>query len=141
VKRISEAASIAMHTAVFLAGRPGRPVTSSEIAERTHVSVNHLVKVLQRLSRAGLVSAVRGPGGGFRLARPAEKISLLDVYEAIDGAWRANGCLFGLPVCDGGECVMGPLLRRQEEEMRSYLKQTPLRSLVGVYKRGDEDEA
>ena len=83
--RISEAASIALHTMAYLARNKDRMVSTHEIAGAMGLSENHLAKVRQRLVKAGLVEAQRGPSGGFMLSRPAEDITLLEVYEAIEG--------------------------------------------------------
>jgi Rrf2 family protein len=71
-----------------------------QISESTGVPVEYLRKVLQRLSRARLVASERGRGGGFRLARPAERITLLNIVEAIEGpvdeaAFLGDGILRG----------------------------------------------
>lgn len=61
------------------------PLASQVIAERRQVPEKYLVHILLQLKRAGLVQSVRGAQGGYRLARPAEEISLLEIVEAIDG--------------------------------------------------------
>jgi Rrf2 family transcriptional regulator, iron-sulfur cluster assembly transcription factor len=61
-----------------------RHVSLSEIARRQAVSLPYLEQLFVRLRRAGLVLSVRGPGGGYRLARPAEEIRIADILEAVD---------------------------------------------------------
>jgi Rrf2 family transcriptional regulator, nitric oxide-sensitive transcriptional repressor len=105
VLNLSEAASIAIHAMISVAGGRGRPLKNSEIAKAYGVSANHSAKVLQRLQKSGFLSSVRGPGGGYRLAVDPSSVTLLDVYRAIDGRLSDSGCLFGrgrhcsLPVC------------------------------------------
>ncbi|MCF8044104.1 MAG: Rrf2 family transcriptional regulator, partial [Desulfarculaceae bacterium] len=70
--KISEAASLALHTMGLLASRPGEQVPTRELAARLKVSEAHLAKVMQRLGRAGLVRSQRGPKGGFALERNPE---------------------------------------------------------------------
>jgi len=127
---ISEAASLGLHAAVALAGTDGRLVTTRELAERLKASEAHLAKVLQRLARAGVVASTRGPGGGFRLARPADEISLLDVYEAIEGPVRPTSCLFGVPVCGRATCIFGDFLTEFDRRFRTYLRETTLGALA-----------
>ena len=63
--KISEAATLALHTAFFLVTNPDRRLTTREMASTMGASEAHLSKVLQRLVHAGLVESVRGPKGGF----------------------------------------------------------------------------
>ena len=65
--KISEAASLALHTMVYLAGDPSAHYPAGRLAEALCVSEAHLAKVLQRLVKAGMLVSVRGPKGGFRL--------------------------------------------------------------------------
>jgi len=85
VLRISEAASLGMHAMVLLASDRGRVLSAHEVAARLNASEAHLSKVMQRLGRAGLVQSVRGPRGGFSLARSPDAVTLLEVYEAALG--------------------------------------------------------
>jgi Rrf2 family iron-sulfur cluster assembly transcriptional regulator len=62
----------------------GDLVTLSEISERQDISLPYLEQLFVKLRRAGLVDSVRGPGGGYRLGRPAEKIRVSDVLTAVD---------------------------------------------------------
>ena len=112
---ISEAASIGWHGMIVLADSEGKLRPTSWIAERLQVSGAHLSKVLQRLARAGLVDAVRGPRGGFRLGKPAREITILQIYEAIEGPIRKYTCLLRKPICRGSCCLIGDLLRQTDE--------------------------
>ena len=129
VVRFTEASSIALHTMTILAARPGSHMTSSEIAARLPVSENHLAKVLQRLSRAGLVESLRGPGGGYVLRRSAAEITLLDVHEAIEGRFVVSGCLFSHRSC-AGDCVLGDAVREANALVHARLAGTSLADVV-----------
>ncbi len=67
----------------------GRLVALSEIAERQDISLAYLEQLFVRLRRAEIVESVRGPGGGYRLARPAEKIRIAEVLQAVDESMDA----------------------------------------------------
>ena len=69
-----------------------RPVTLGEIAERQDISLAYLEQLFVRLRRAGIVDSVRGPGGGYLLARPAEDVRIADVMVAVDERLNAMGC-------------------------------------------------
>lgn len=128
--KVSEAASLAMHTMVLLAKNPEHVVSTHEIAETLKVSEAHLSKVLQRLARAGLVESVRGPKGGFRCGKSVDGITLLDVYEAIEGRLISKTCLLGEPICDGAGCILGDLLGTVHRSIADYLAGTKLTSLA-----------
>ena len=133
ILKISEAASLALHAVVFLAAKPGRLVPTKEIASTLHLSEAHLSKVLQRLARAGLVRSIRGPKGGFTLGKPCDRISLLDVYEAIEGPFVSSNCLLDSPVCGGEQCILGGLLETANKLVEEYLAGTKLSELNHVY--------
>ena len=129
--KISEAASLAMHTMVLLAKDPERVVSTHEIAETLKVSEAHLSKVLQRLTRVGLVKSVRGPKGGFRPGRSTHEITLLEVYESIEGRLVPKTCLFEQPICSGNACILGDLLTTVNRRIADHLSGTKLSDLAG----------
>ncbi len=112
---ISEAASIGWHAMILLAAGEEHLVATSVLAGRLQVSQAHLSKVIQRLARAGLIQTVRGPGGGVRLGRPAASITLLGIYEAIEGPLQERSCLLREPICNGQCCILGDLFQRVDE--------------------------
>ena len=131
--KISEAASLALHSTVLLAANPDELISTREIAAILHVSEAHLSKVLQRLTRAGIVRAIRGPKGGFRLAKSAHETTLLDVYESIEGTFTPSKCLFESPICEGDSCILGGLLETVDRQVREYLTRTKLDDLTSIY--------
>lgn len=134
VLKVSEAASLALHSAAYLAEHPDPPVPTREITAVLQVSEAHLAKVLQRLAKVGLVRSIRGPHGGFALARSAGDVTLLDIYEAIEGPLGTTHCLFGRPVCSGDRCLLGGLLRRIDGQVRRHLTETTLADMVPVFR-------
>jgi Rrf2 family transcriptional regulator, iron-sulfur cluster assembly transcription factor len=83
----------------------GDPVALSEIAVRQEISLSYLEQLFAKLRRAGLVSSVRGPGGGYVLSRTAEETRLADIILAVDEPIRATRCVPGSPVGCTGEKV------------------------------------
>jgi Rrf2 family protein len=92
-----------------LAYEPDRLMPTNELAEVTKVPPNYLAKVLQSLAQAELSVGRRGVGGGYRLGRPADRITLLDVINAISPVERITECPLGLTNHSGKLC---PLHRR-----------------------------
>lgn len=136
--RISEAASLALHSMAYIGANPGRLVTSREILSALRVSDTHLMKVLGRLVKTGMIRSIRGPNGGFLLTRPAGEITLLDVYGSIEGKPNFNNCLLGTPVCHDKKCILGDLIGNVNREVMDYLSRTNLSRLSEAYK-GEEN--
>ena len=129
ILNISEATSLAIHSAALLAQKTDELVSTKDIASQLHVSEAHLSKVLQRLSKVGIVKAVRGPKGGFSLGKPASKIALIDIYESIEGRFLSKRCLLDPKVCDGTGCMLGGFIESVDKKFRDYLKETKLSDL------------
>jgi Rrf2 family protein len=129
--RISEAASLALHTMALLASQPEHRYTTEEIATTLCASAHHLAKIMQRLARANLVTATRGPQGGFFLKNRAEDTTLLEVYEAIEGPMLQEGCLLAKPPCGGAEtCILGDLVQKIHQLIRDHFAGTTLATLA-----------
>ena len=124
--KVSEAATLALHTMAMLAANPSRKVPAREVAAAYKVSEAHLAKVLQRLGKAGLVSSTRGPKGGFLLGKKPARITLLSVFEAVEGPIGFRNCMFAKKACKGEHCVMGNALRDANQVLKDYLTQTTL---------------
>jgi Rrf2 family protein len=124
--KISEAASLALHTASLLAAFPQKRLTTGEIARQFKVSEAHLSKVLQRLAKQNLVKSNRGPTGGFTLNQPSNSISLLQIYEAIEGPFQWEKCLLGHPECPVGHCLLGDMLETVNDRFYNYMSKTKL---------------
>jgi Rrf2 family protein len=122
VLKISEAVSIALHSLSFMARDGERCWKVKDLAREVGVSEAHLAKVFQRLVKVGILSSVRGPQGGFTLARPGGEITLLEVYEAVEAPLQEGGeCLLRRSSCPFGECIFGNLVGRVNREFREYL--------------------
>jgi Rrf2 family protein len=84
--RISAKADYAVRAAIVLATSPdGRPVKAERIATAQDIPLNFLENILGELRHAGIVRSQRGAEGGFRLAKPAERVTIADVMRAVEG--------------------------------------------------------
>jgi Rrf2 family protein len=91
--KLSEGVEAAIHSATTLAGlESGTTMPGSALAEQFGLSPSYLLKHLQALAGAGILESVPGPAGGYRLARAPERISLLDIVLAVEGALPAFRC-------------------------------------------------
>ena len=82
----------------------GRPVSLADIAERQEISLSYLEQLFAKLRRGGLVNSVRGPGGGYLMARTPEETRVADIILAVDEPIRATRCTPGQPFgCRGNQ--------------------------------------
>ena len=93
----SQTTEYALRAMACLALTPDELVSTVELAKQTKVPSNYLAKVLQQLSAADLIGGRRGVGGGYKLSRPASKIRLMDVLNAMGAVKRILTCPLGLP--------------------------------------------
>ena len=105
--KISPAAEFAVRGAVVLAERYGNgPTTLDSICKAQDLSKQYLVKIFASLTRAGLVTPVRGKRGGYLLAREPSEISILDLMKAVEGPIAVNFCQHDPPRCDRTDCAL-----------------------------------
>lgn len=89
--KLTRAASYAVHALVFMAAQKNtKPLASHHIAQARGIPERFLLKVLKPLVSVRILLSIKGPNGGYRLARSASEISLLDVLEAVDGPIRGQ---------------------------------------------------
>ncbi|MEM6421146.1 MAG: Rrf2 family transcriptional regulator, partial [Pseudomonadota bacterium] len=112
---------------IALNGAEG-PVALVEIAGRQEISVSYLEQLFVRLRRASLVTSVRGPGGGYRLARPAAEINVAEVMSAVDERLNAMGC--------GGKFEEGQGCGKSREACLSHSLWEQLSAHVHVFLAG-----
>jgi Rrf2 family nitric oxide-sensitive transcriptional repressor len=122
----SSTAEYALRAAAFLAQQPDGLTSSQTIAEATKVPRGYLSKVLNDLVNAGIIDSRRGPSGGFALSRPASKITVLEVVNAVDPIHRILRCPLGLKEHKHRLC---PLHRRMDEAI-ALVEQTLGRSTL-----------
>ena len=84
-----------------------RALRSKEIAASISCPAHYVSKVLRKLVKAGLLRAEKGHGGGFLLAKPADKILFIDVIEVVQGPSKNKHCIFGWRECDpDNPCIL-----------------------------------
>ncbi len=111
-----------------------RPAPLAEIAERQQLSLAYLEQLFARLRRRGLVVSHRGPGGGYRLARPAAQINVAEVVMAVDeplkatrcsGHGTSGGCMKG-----GAKCLTHDLWEETGRQIHAYLASVSLADVL-----------
>ncbi len=122
---LSEAATIGLHSIVLIA-KEKEKLNVNQIAERIGSSKHHVAKVLQRLAKENYVSSNRGPAGGFVLKKDPKEISLLEIYEAIEGKIETQTCPGTKETCPFGLCILGEVSTKLNAEFVSFLKNQTL---------------
>ena len=107
------------------------PVALATIAERQDISLSYLEQLFSRLRREGLVSSVRGPGGGYRLGRPMDEITIAEIVEAVDEPLDTTQC-GGKENCggDGSRCMTHDLWATLNQRVVEFLDSVTLQKLV-----------
>ncbi|CAM3796868.1 Fe-S cluster assembly transcriptional regulator IscR [Rheinheimera salexigens] len=106
------------------------PVSLADISERQGISLSYLEQLFARLRRYGLVSSVRGPGGGYQLSREASLITVSDVITAVDETVDATRCQ-GKSDCQGGmRCLTHSLWSDLSHRIEDFLTNISLGELV-----------
>ena len=130
--QITRQADYAVRAVLYLAqlGSDRRAATS-QIAEDQQIPPSFLAKIVSQLSVAGLLQTSRGARGGVSLARSPERISLLEVVEAIDGPILLNECVAAEGVCTFGDtCPMRPVWCDAQAELVARLEKTTFDSFL-----------
>jgi Rrf2 family protein len=129
--KLTRASSYALHALGYMAGqKKNQPIASHIMAQKRGIPPRFLLKVLKPLVSAQLLYSVKGPRGGYRLARPAHDISMLEVVEAVDGPMRGHAPM-------GHDDPRHPLNRKlaqicadTAEQVRKYLGKVKLSDLA-----------
>jgi Rrf2 family protein len=135
--KLGDGVEQAIHCVALLAGLPSDGVlAAAALAEYHGVSPSYLLKHLQALSAAGILGAVPGPAGGYRLARPADRISLLDIVLAVEGGEPAFRCAEirqrgprPIPGKPTRPCEINAAMQRAEQAYRRELARVTIADL------------
>ena len=129
--RLTTKGRFAVTAMVDLAMSAGNgPVTLASISERQKISLSYLEQLFGKLRKHDVVASVRGPGGGYCLARPANKISLSDIIVAVDESLDASQC-HGMANChDDKQCITHDLWMGLNRAISTYLDGITLHQLV-----------
>jgi Rrf2 family iron-sulfur cluster assembly transcriptional regulator len=106
------------------------PVTLAAISERQHISLSYLEQLFGKLRRAKLVNSVRGPGGGYCLAKPTTSITVADIIAAVDEPIDATQCAGKENCNDDRRCITHDLWATLNQKMNDYLTSVSLDDVV-----------
>lgn len=129
--RLTTKGRFAVTAMIDLALRQGDgPVTLAGISERQRISLSYLEQLFGKLRRHNIVGSVRGPGGGYCLARPMDKISVAEIIVAVDEALDATSCGGKENCADDQRCMTHDLWSNLNAKMFEYLNAVKLSELV-----------
>ncbi|GAB6050496.1 Fe-S cluster assembly transcriptional regulator IscR [Hydrogenophilus islandicus] len=121
----------AVSAMVDLAEQQGEgPVPLATIAERQEISLSYLEQLFARLRRAGLVTSARGPGGGYRLARPLDAISIAEIVDAVDEGIDTTRCGGKENCLNDHICATHHLWENLNAKITEYLSSVTLGQVV-----------
>jgi Rrf2 family protein len=130
--KLTRASSYALHAVAFMAQQKtqDKPMASHNIAHARTIPERFLLKVLKPLVSARILSSIKGPNGGYRLAKAPDKISMLDILEAVDGPIRGQA-----PFDEEGNGPMNHKLeaicKQSADAMRKQLEKVTIADLAG----------
>lgn len=129
---ISQTAEYALRAVLYLAQRDDRaPIRVGEVAQELGVPSNYLSKTLHALARTGVLHSTRGPHGGFRLAVPPRRLSLLRIVSPFDDIGARRECLLGQAQCsDIRACAAHAAWKEVSERVTHFFHTTTVADLL-----------
>lgn len=129
---VTREADYAIRCVLHMARQSGEVTSIGGVCDAMFVPRTFVAKILQRLSRAGIVRSIRGVKGGFLLAKPASEINLLEVIEAVQGKSAANICAIDRNACSlSGRCAVHPVWVKLRHMVEDELKKQTFDVLSG----------
>jgi len=140
--KLSTRARYGLRAMTAIARRPGTFTTSEFLADEEHLSKKYLDAILGCLRRAGLLEAVRGMHGGYRLARPARMITAAHIVEALEGGLAIAPCTDDASLCErASHCPTRPVWRAASDAVRKVLDELTLAELASGAPEAETAEA
>ena len=131
--KLTYASSYALHALAEMSGQEkgSPPAASHNTAQARGIPDRFLLKILGALARAGVLHSKKGPGGGYHLARSPDKITLLEVIEAVDGRLRGHSGGFGGKGTAALDAKLSDICEKATDHQRRALSRVSLADLVG----------
>ena len=130
----TDSGKYAIRAMAYIAAReePAEPISAAEVAEAENIPPYYLAKVLQDLARAGVLSSVRGRGGGFKLLREPKDVPVMEVLQAVENIKKlTNECVLGLDRCDEEvSCPMHTTWKAFRDRLLGQLEHMTVADLV-----------
>jgi Rrf2 family protein len=127
--KLQKNTSLALYSVLEFAREPERHIAAAEIADKYDISAHHLAKVLAELARSGILSSVRGAGGGYRFTGNAKRLTLMDIVQMFEDYGNGDGSAPAqtTPVEAGLSLVLSEIDENARATFRSITLATMLR--------------
>jgi len=133
--QVSRELDYSVRAMVVLAANEGQVLSKKNIADGFDIPVNFLAIILPRLVHEGLVDSLPGPRGGYRLAKPANRISMYDVIAAMGRNFLLNRCLNEVNPCEQkSRCPVSSVWVKIQGDMETYLQSVTFDKLASEFK-------
>lgn len=137
---ISNSAKYAIKAVIYLGLHSGKSnkILTREIYEEIQVSESYLAKILQQLSRRGIISSSKGRNGGFYMSEKDFEHSLMDIVRAVDGDQSVDSCLLGISNCNlENPCALHDTVGKGKTEFNRKLENAILKDIISQLKGKD----
>jgi Rrf2 family protein len=142
---LSATCKYGIRAVIFIASRPDQKTNTGlkEIADNLRIPQPYLAKILQVLSRKKILHSSKGPHGGFHLLIPAEKLTLMDIIEAIDSGDFFDSCYVTGEKCnfdkpDNGVCILHNDLRKEKDNLAKFFSSKTIGDIVNQVTQNPE---
>jgi Rrf2 family protein len=130
--KLTRASSYALHAVTFMAAeKTDKPIASHHIAAARKIPERFLLKVLKPLVGARVLMSIKGPNGGYKLAKPPTQITMLDIIEAVDGTLRGHAPANEKNPNDPLDSKLETICNQNAEQIRKHLEKVRISELVG----------
>ena len=117
----------AMRTLIFMATHDCELYSTNFLSEELKIPHKYLSRIMTDLVRSELIESIKGRSGGFRIAKPLDQISLLDIYTAVEGREFLTSCILGFKECsDENPCALHFIWEKSRSQMLKILQDTTL---------------
>jgi len=136
MKLITRDTDYAVRALVYMANDPDRVTTVQELVDELDMPLAFSRRILQVLSRQGILKSVKGKGGGFTIGRPLQSIQVFDVMEAFQGKMSTVSCMFKKNICPNTRtCPLRGQMKRIERNIFTEFKALTIASLMNGKKK------
>ncbi len=124
---LTKTTEYAIRVLIYMAAGDKELYTTTLLSEQLSIPYKYLSKIMTDLARSSLVSSAKGRGGGFKIAKPLDQITLYDIVTIVEGESTLSSCILGFPDCSPeNPCALHYLWEKNKEIITKTMKETTL---------------